>query len=163
MNEKHLEFKVANKYFAYPIALIREIMEYPQIESIAGAPSFILGVMNLRGRLVVVFDIAPLLSLPTVPVGAKTCVIVTEVKLDGDTYVIANKVDLVRQVVDVQAQQLETVPQLGGQLDTPLIKGVAKLDNRLLTVLNVNNLLSEELLNWVNHSISATELGVIDD
>jgi purine-binding chemotaxis protein CheW len=158
MKEKYLEFKVAGKYFAYPIEKIREIMEYPQIEAISGAPSQLLGVMNLRGRLVVVFDIAACLGEEVCPVSTKTCVIVTEVVRDGQIYVIANKVDLVRQVIDVSKADLEPIPELGGYLESPMVGGVAKLEQRLLTILNVDELLSNKQWFWVMDQNNRSEV-----
>ncbi|WP_425665916.1 chemotaxis protein CheW [Vibrio tubiashii] len=151
MKEKYLEFKIANKYFAYPIERIREIMEYPVVEPLASAPDKVLGVMNLRGKLVVVFDIAACLNEETYQVSSKTCVIVTEVHRGGESFVIANKVDLVRQVVDISLAELETVPNLGGRLESTLIKGVAKLEQRMLTILDVDELLSESQWHCVVH------------
>lgn len=149
MKEKYLEFKVADKYFAYPIHSIREIIEYPNIEPISGAPQQLLGVMNLRGNLVVVFDIASCLGEPTTTVTSKTCVIVTELFKEDSVYVVANKVDLVRQVIDISPQEMEEVPKLGGHFESPMVQGVAKLDERLLTILDVEQLLSHQHWSWV--------------
>jgi len=158
MKEKYLEFKVAGKYFAYPIDRIREIMEYPQIEEISGSPVQLLGVMNLRGQLVVVFDIAACLGEEIRPVSTKTCVIVTEVVRDNQTYVIANKVDLVRQVIDVSSSDLEAIPELGGYLESLMVQGVAKLEQRLLTILNVDQLLSNRQWVWVVDQANRSEV-----
>ncbi|MFM2590321.1 chemotaxis protein CheW [Vibrio sp. TBV020] len=158
MKEKYLEFKVAGKYFAYPIDRIREIMEYPQIEEISGSPAQLLGVMNLRGQLVVVFDIAACLGEEIRPVSTKTCVIVTEVVRENQTYVIANKVDLVRQVIDVSSSDLEAIPELGGYLESPMVQGVAKLEQRLLTILNVDQLLSNRQWVWVVDQANRSEV-----
>ncbi|RTZ16578.1 purine-binding chemotaxis protein CheW [Vibrio aquaticus] len=158
MKEKYLEFKVADKYFAYPIHSIREIIEYPNIEQISGAPQQLLGVMNLRGNLVVVFDIASCLGEPTTPVTTKTCVIVTEVLKENVVYVVANKVDLVRQVIDISQQEMEEVPKLGGHFESPMVQGVAKLDERLLTILNVERLLSHQQWSWLTEAQAQQEL-----
>lgn len=142
MHEKYLEFAIADKNFAYPIERIVEIIEYPHVEPLTNTPSSVLGVMNLRGKLVVVFDVASCLSEESLPITSKTCVIVTEVRYQQQGYVIASKVDMVRQVVDVAMDELEQVPDLGGCLKSSIIKGVAKLDQRMLTILDVDRLLS---------------------
>lgn len=149
MKEKYLEFKVSGKYFAFPIEQIKEIMEYPLIEPLSGSPRQLLGLMNLRGNLVVVFDIAASLGQESYPVTNKTCVIVTEVVKGDEHFTIANKVDLVRQVVDVSDSELEAVPQLGGCIESPMVKGVAKLEERLLTVLDIDKLLSNQQWSWL--------------
>lgn len=149
MTEKYLEFLVGTKHFAYSIEKIREIIEYPLVEPISGAPEQVLGVMNLRGQLVAVFDVAIFVGEPSEPVNGRTCVIVTEIVQAGERVVVANKVDLVRQVIDIEQEQLEAVPAVHQQMDSPLIGGMAKLENRLLTILDIDKLLSENQWQWL--------------
>ncbi|MGD8170209.1 chemotaxis protein CheW [Vibrio sp. TRT 21S02] len=152
--EKYLEFQLGEKSFALPIAHIREIMEYPAVESVSGAPSQVLGVMNLRGNLVVVFDIAHCLEQRSEPIGNKTCVIITENHGHG---AIGYKVDVVKQVFDINLDHLESVPQLKGRLESPMINAVAKLQNRMLTILDSDKLLSDEMWRWMNNKSLVSE------
>lgn len=149
MATKYLEFLVGNKHFGYPIEKIREIMEYPRIEPLSGAPEQVLGVMNLRGSLVVVFDIAACLGEVSAEVSSKTCVIVTEVEQGEQGAIVANKVDLVRQVMTIEPEQLEAIPVVYEQLESPLISAMAKLDARLLTILDIDKFLSKEQWQWL--------------
>ncbi|MGF1720521.1 chemotaxis protein CheW [Vibrio kyushuensis] len=149
-HDKYLEFKVGSSLFAYPIAKIKEIMEYPQVEPITGAPNYIKGAMNLRGELLPIFELSLCLGKETLQVGPKTCVVVTELEHHGERFYIGNKVDLVTQVIDINDDQLEPVPDLAGNLANPLLKGLAKLDSRLLTIIDVDQLLHSAQWDWLS-------------
>ncbi len=149
-HEKYLEFKLSDSYFAYPIARIREIMEYPDVEPIAGAPEHVKGAMNLRGQIIPVFDLALCIDKPYQPETARTCVVITEARVNGKQYLLGNKVDMVSQVLDVEDSQLEPIPELPYSIESPLLKGIAKLNGRLLTILDIDKLLTQEYVQWVN-------------
>ncbi|MBW3694741.1 purine-binding chemotaxis protein CheW [Vibrio sp. T187] len=146
---KYLEFEVANKLFAYHIRNVAEIMEYPEIESLPLSPDFVLGAINLRGSVIPIVDLAVCLGLPIQPVTAKSCVIISDVEYQGVVYQVGNKVDLVTRVIDISSAQIEKAPDLAGQLEHRVLIGVAKLDTRLLTILNVDKLLTEAQLHWL--------------
>ncbi|MGC9491433.1 chemotaxis protein CheW, partial [Vibrio genomosp. F10] len=152
--DQYLEFKVGSGLFAYPISKIKEIMEYPLVEPISGAPNYINGAMNLRGQLLPIVELSQCLGKEALSIGPKTCVVVTEIEHQGVKYIVGNKVDLVTQVMEIDSRELEAIPDLAGSLTNPLLKGLAKLDNRLLTVLDVDNLLSQEQGQWLNKSIT---------
>ncbi len=156
-SEKFLEFKIGERLFAYPISKIKEIMEYPLVEAIPGANYHIRGAMNLRGSLVPVFELSLMVGEAAWDITVKTCVIVTEVKHAGHCYVIGNKVDVVTQVLDIDVTQLEPVPDLAGKIQSDLVLGIAKLDNRMLTVLDVDRLLGPEDQQWLNTAFSADD------
>ncbi|OIQ26800.1 MAG: chemotaxis protein CheW [Vibrio sp. MedPE-SWchi] len=147
--DKYLEFKVGSSLFAYPISKIKEIMEYPQVEPITGAPDYINGAMNLRGQLLPIFELSQCLGKETLSLGPKTCVVVTELEHEGERYIIGNKVDLVTQVIDIDINQLDPIPDLAGNLTNPLLKGLAKLDARLLTIIDVDQLLASSQWKWL--------------
>ncbi|MEZ8823218.1 chemotaxis protein CheW [Vibrio amylolyticus] len=147
--DKYLEFKVGSSLFAYPISKIKEIMEYPEVEPITGSPDYINGAMNLRGQLLPIFELSLCLGKETLSLGPKTCVVVTELEHNGQHYTVGNKVDLVTQVIDIDVSQLEPIPDLAGNLANPLLKGLAKLDTRLLTIIDVDQLLVSKQLSWL--------------
>ncbi|WGW01581.1 chemotaxis protein CheW [Vibrio sp. YMD68] len=147
--DKYLEFKLGASLFAYPISKIKEIMEYPQVEPISGAPHYINGAMNLRGQLLPIFELSLCLGKETMKPGPKTCVVVTELEHQGIKYTVGNKVDLVTQVIEIDASALEVIPDLAGSLSNPMIKGLAKLETRLLTILDVDKLLNRGQEEWL--------------
>ncbi|WP_047050031.1 chemotaxis protein CheW [Vibrio mexicanus] len=149
-HEKYLEFRLSDSYFAYPIARIREIMEYPDVEPIAGAPDHVKGAMNLRGQIIPVFDLALCIDKPYQPETPRTCVVITEARVNGKQYLLGNKVDMVSQVLDLEDSQLEPIPELPYSIESPLLKGIAKLNGRLLTILDIDKLLTQEYVQWVN-------------
>ncbi|MGF1753473.1 chemotaxis protein CheW [Vibrio makurazakiensis] len=147
-NEKYLEFEVSGKQFAYHIRKVAEIMEYPDVEPLPLSPGFFLGAINLRGDVIPIVDIAICLGLESQPITKKTCVIISEIECQNTVYQVGNKVDLVTRVIDVSREQIDEAPDLAGQLEHRVLVGLAKLDSRLLTILNIDNLLSQAQLEW---------------
>ena len=151
-SEKYLEFKVDGKLFAYNIKKVAEIMEFPEIESIPLSPEFLLGAINLRGNVIPIIDLAICLNRKSQPMTAKTCVVISDVDYQGTQYKVGNKVDIVTRVIDIETGQIDKAPDLAGQLDHRVLVGVAKLDNRLLSILNVDTLMTHAQLNWLKGS-----------
>ena len=151
-SEKYLEFKVDGKLFAYNINKVAEIMEFPEIESIPLSPGFLLGAINLRGNVIPIIDLAICLNRTSTPVTAKTCVVISDVDYQGTVYKVGNKVDIVTRVMDIETVQIDKAPDLAGQLEHRVLVGVAKLDNRLLSILNVDSLMTHAQLDWLKES-----------
>jgi len=149
---KYLEFEVGDKLYAYHIRKVAEIMEYPEVESLPLSPNFVLGAINLRGSVIPIVDLAICLDRPTKAVTPKSCVIISDVEYQGSVYQVGNKVDLVTRVIDISGEQIEEAPDMAGQLEHRVLIGVAKLDNRLLTILNVDTLLTQAQLDWLKKS-----------
>nr|WP_282437141.1 chemotaxis protein CheW [Vibrio amylolyticus] len=147
-----MEFKIGPRSFAYPISRIKEIMEFPQVEPITGAPSSVIGAMNLRGQIVPVFELSIWLGVEALELTPKTCVVVTELTHNGNRYIIGNKVDLVTQVIDINDSQVEPMPDLAGTLTNPILMGLAKLDERLLTIIDVDKLLHSTQWEWLKEN-----------
>jgi purine-binding chemotaxis protein CheW len=72
------------------------------------------------------------------------------VRVNGKQYLLGNKVDMVSQVLDLEDSQLEPIPELPYSIESPLLKGIAKLNGRLLTILDIDKLLTQEYVQWVN-------------
>lgn len=151
-SEKYLEFEVGDKLYAYHIRKVAEIMEYPEVEPLPLAPDFVLGAINLRGSVIPIVDLATCLDRPTKAVTPKSCVIISDVEYQGVIYQVGVKVDLVTRVIDISSDQIEEAPDMAGQLEHRVLIGVAKLDNRLLTILNVDTLLTHAQIGWLKKS-----------
>ncbi|NVC61811.1 purine-binding chemotaxis protein CheW [Vibrio sp. 05-20-BW147] len=140
MAEKYLEFNIAHRAFACPISQVKEIIEYPLIEPVPMAPKSLLGTMNLRGRLAPVIELASILDMEPQPISKRTCVIVTEGNNSERYLLIGMKVDQVSRVLDIHSQDIEFIPELVSK--EALVLGVAKLEQKMLTVLDVSVALS---------------------
>ncbi|MBV7515937.1 chemotaxis protein CheW, partial [Pseudomonas sp. PDM25] len=95
---QHLSFRVRQARYALPIELVREIIEYGQVTAVPMMPAFIHGVINLRGNVVPVLDLAARFGLDLTEPGKRTCIVIIELELDGNGQ--AQRIGLVVDAVD---------------------------------------------------------------
>ncbi len=126
-------FSLGEEEYALAIAQVQEIVRYTQPRAIASAIPWIRGVISLRGKIVPVCDLALRLGLAS-ELGSDAEIVIVET--DGGTAGVI--VDAVEEVRTVEGDQLEAVPGAG----TELIDTIAKIDDRLIILLNLGGLFS---------------------
>ena len=107
-------------------------------------PDFIQGVVNLRGNVVPVISLANKFGLPENPIDKRTCIIIMDAQLDGDLVVMGVVVDKVLQVIEIPEEQIEPSPSLGAKIRTDFIKGMGKIEDNFIIILDVVQVLSAE-------------------
>jgi purine-binding chemotaxis protein CheW len=120
-------FSLGDEEYALPIAQVHEIIRYTEPRSVASAAMGVRGVINLRGKIVPVYDLAARLGLAN-PEGKEANIVIVE---SGGS-VAGVVVDDVDQVLTVSDEQLEDVPSSGSEA----IEAIAKLDDRLVILLD---------------------------
>jgi purine-binding chemotaxis protein CheW len=124
-------FSLGSEEYALPITRVQEIIRYTEPRSVASQTAWIRGVINLRGKIVPVCDLAQRLGLPTERLEtAKIVIVETEL---GTAGVI---VDDVEEVLTVSVDQLEAVPSA----DSDYVEAIAKVGDRLAILLNPDGL-----------------------
>ena len=103
---------------------------------------FIRGVINLRGAVVPVIDMAARFDKPSAQITRKTCIVIIEVAHAGGTQVVGVMVDAVNEVVDIESGNIEPAPSFGANIRADFIEGMGKIDGKFVIILNVNNVLS---------------------
>jgi purine-binding chemotaxis protein CheW len=140
--EQYLTFQMNDKSYGLEILNIKEIIEYSEVTEVPMTPDFILGVINLRGRVVPVIDLGLLFSGKPVVLTRRTSIIILEVKNSDLQLEIGIAVDVVNEVIDINADDIEPSPTLGDKINTAFISGMAKMDEEFLILLNVENVMS---------------------
>jgi len=134
-------FKIGNEEFGVPINQVREIVRLIQITPVPRAPSFIEGVVNLRGQVLAVIDLAKKLNLKSNPRSEKTRIIVVEV----DNNTVGMIVDEVTEVLKLPSENVKETPEvIATQIKQEYLKGIGKLDDRLLILIDLAKVLSPE-------------------
>ena len=133
-----LTFVLADEVYGIPILDVQEIRGRTDITPIPNSPPHIRGVMNLRGEIVPVLDLRARIGLP--PTDASGVSIILR---DG-TRILGMSVDSVSDVVDVTEDSLSSVPDVH-EVDETLLSGMARCDDRLILLLNVQALVSNSL------------------
>jgi len=140
--EQYLSFRCRNELLALPIRLVREIIEYGHVTPVPMMPSFIRGVINLRGHVVPVLDLASRFGHPPGNEGRRSCIIVMELEHDGQMLVMGLVVDSVDAVLDIPGDQIEPPPRFGTGIRTDFIAGMARQEDGFIVILEVDRVLS---------------------
>lgn len=141
---QYLTFMLGRETFALGILGIKEILEYAQPTDIPMMPSFIRGVVNLRGAVVPVVDLCARFGKPSTPVTKKTCVVIVETMLNGDRHVIGVVVDAVNEVLEIPNSEIEPPPTFGASVRSDFIRGMGKVRGKFVIILNEDRVLSVE-------------------
>lgn len=141
---QHLSFRVRDARYALPIDLVREIIEYGQVTTVPMMPPFIHGVINLRGNVVPVMDLAARFGQDLSVPNKRTCIVIIELDLDEQHQRIGLVVDAVDAVLDIEADQVEQAPPFGAGIRTDFIAGMARDERGFTIILDVRRVLSLE-------------------
>ena len=143
---QYLTFKLSDEVFALDVAKVREILELTTITKVPQTPDFMCGVINLRGSVVPVIDMRLKSGISKTEQTVNTCIIVVEVDLDGDVIVVGALADSVQEVIEMEPENIEPAPQIGTRLNTEFIKGMGKIDNRFVMILDIDRIFSSQEL-----------------
>jgi len=133
-------FQLGGEEFGVDIMAVQEIIKMPAITAIPQVPEYVAGVINLRGRIIVVIDLGKKFNILSSEKNEEYKVIVVEL---GDQ-VIGMMVDSVSEVLRIPGTSVDPAPDIiASGVSANYIQGVGKLDDRLLILLDLRNVLSE--------------------
>ncbi|MDD2853825.1 MAG: chemotaxis protein CheW [Desulfuromonadaceae bacterium] len=135
---QYLTFKLDEEVFALDVAKVREILEYTTVTKVPQTPDFMRGVINLRGSVVPVIDLRLKFGMSATEQSVNTCIIVTEVDMEGETILLGVLADSVQEVNEMEPAQIEAAPHIGTRLNTDFIKGMGKQDGNFVMILDID-------------------------
>jgi purine-binding chemotaxis protein CheW len=133
-------FKLENEEFGVDILKVQEINRMLTITKIPNAPSFVEGVINLRGKIIPIVDLRKRLGFNSRAYDKSTRIIVVE--LEG--LILGFIVDSVSEVLRVSESTVEPPPSIMGGIESDYIEGVGKLDDRLLILLELGKVFANK-------------------
>lgn len=133
-------FRLDNEEFGVPITQVKEINRLTAATRIPRSPSFIEGIINLRGQIIPIVDLKKRFELPLTEYTGDARIIVIQVQ--DNTFGV--QVDSVSEVLRINSSNIEAAPDIVCSIDAKYITGVAKVNDRLLIMLDLNSLLSDE-------------------
>jgi len=139
---QYLTFQVADAEYGVGILQVREIIEYDTITRVPHAPVAVRGVINLRGSVVPVVDLAVKFGLPESRITKRSCVIVVECVLDGELTVMGVLSDAVSQVIDLAMTDIEPAPAFGSRVRIEFLRGMGKVGGKFVLLLDLDRLLT---------------------
>ncbi len=140
--QQFLTFFLDGELFAFSILVVKEIIEYGQLTAVPMMPNFIRGVLNLRGQVLPVIDLAARFGRPQSEVARRTCVVIIEMDNDGEKQDVGVMVDSVSAVMDIAAAAIQPAPAFGANIRADFISGMVEIDSLFVIILNVDQVLS---------------------
>ena len=143
---QHLSFRCMKVALALPISRVREIIEYGHLTEVPMMPDYVRGLINLRGNVVPVVDLAARFGGALTQIGRRTCIIILELPNQGELALVGLVVDAVDEVLDIDPAQVEPPPSFGTAIRSDFIEGMARREEGFLILLRVDKLLDLERL-----------------
>ena len=133
-------FQLDKEIYGVNVMQVREVLRYSDIAPVPGAPSYVLGIINLRGNVVTVIDTRMRFGLPAAEVSDNTRIMIIE----SEKQVIGILVDSVAEVVDLNTADIDETPNVGTEESAKFIRGVCNRNEDLLILIDLNKLLTDE-------------------
>ncbi len=140
--QQYLTFGLGSEMFAVGTLSVKEIIEYGQMTVVPMMPDFIRGVINLRGAVVPVIDLAARFGRGETAVTRRTCIVIVEVPHEDAKQDIGVVVDAVSAVLEIAPADIEPVPAFGAKIRSDFIAGMGKVAGRFVILLEVGKVLS---------------------
>lgn len=140
---KYLTFSLADEHYGLDIVRVQEIVGLIPVTRVPRLPAFVAGVINLRGRVIPVVDLRLSFGMPASDMGERTCIVIVSIEHpDGSSVTRGAIVDEVSDVVRFSADEVEPTPEFGTSVDTSFIKGVGRLGERVVLLLDIDRALT---------------------
>ncbi len=146
---QYLTFRLGEEVFALDIGKVREVLDFTTVTRIPRMPDFMRGVINLRGSVIPVVDLRIKFGMAESETTVNTCIIISEVTVDGDTTVLGALADSVQEVLDLDKENIAPAPRIGTKLRTDFIKGMGKQHDRFVILLDIDRVFSTDELAMV--------------
>jgi len=155
--EQYLTFFLVNEECAISILKVREIIEYDTITTVPRMAPWMRGVINLRGSVVPVVDLAAKFEMEQKPVGKTTCIVIVEAQFEDHPIIVGLIVDAVSQVMELSHDDIRSVPDFGTSVNMDYLIGMAQSGRKFALLLDVDKVLTTEELRDLSVVSSSVE------
>jgi purine-binding chemotaxis protein CheW len=132
-------FRLGEETYGINVMQVREVLRYTEIAPVPGAPSYVIGIINLRGNVVTVVDTRERFGLAQTEVTDSTRIVI----LESEDQVVGIMVDAVAEVVYLRQSEIEIAPNVGSNESSRYIQGVCHKNDELLILIEIEKLLTE--------------------
>jgi purine-binding chemotaxis protein CheW len=147
--EQYLTFMQGGEMFAIGILAIKEIIQYDGVTTVPMMPECIRGVINLRGAVVPVMDLAARFGRKASEVTKRTCIVIVEVEAEGERHDVGVVVDAVSEVIEIAPADIEPPPTFGARIRSEFMQGMGKVRGKFVILLDADRVLSIEELSSI--------------
>jgi len=150
---QYLTFLVGEESFAINILDVKEIIEVNTITRVPMTPNYIRGVINLRGNVVAVIDLAARIGRGVSTLSKRTCIVLVEVEVHDEAQTIGMLVDEVDEILEIPESNIQPPPDFGTDIRTDFIQAMARVGDEFIILLEINRVLSVEELSQIQDMV----------
>ncbi len=147
---QYLTFRLAEEIYGIDVRSVREILELPRITRIPRLSSSLLGVMNVRGRVVPVVDLRVKLGMQQEPPTENSAVVIVERPGSAADTLIGVLVDSVAEVLTVENDAVQPPPKMGAPVEAQLLYGMVRGGDDFVLLLRIENVFTDEAIEQVS-------------
>lgn len=152
-----LTFLLDDEVYGVDIRQIQEVLEYRKVTRVPRSQPFLLGVINLRGKVVPVLDLRRLFDMTLADITVNTCIVIIDILLDGEKVSIGVLTDAVKEVVELPVCEISAPPRIGSRVNNRFISGMGKQDGGFIVILNVQKVMADEEINAMLDAVNEGE------
>lgn len=141
-SNSYLSFNLGDEEFAAHVGKVLNILEMIKITEVPMAPTYMKGVINLRGAVLPVIDTRIKFGMPATVYTPNTCIVVLDIDMDGDSVHVGALVDSVQAVLEIPSEEILPPPSIGSRYKSEFIEGVANIEDRFVMLLNMDMVFS---------------------
>lgn len=139
---QYLTFRVGRDLFGVATRYVREILEFHAITQVPMMPPLVRGVINLRGAVVPIIDLAERFGLGSTELGPRACLVIVELQDSGEAHLMGALVNAVTAVAEIEPRLLRQAPAFGSRIAPEYIEDLARVDEHFLTLLRMEQVLN---------------------
>jgi purine-binding chemotaxis protein CheW len=143
---KYLTFSLAGEEYGVGILKVKEIIGLMPITLVPRTPDYMKGVINLRGKVIPIVDLRKKFGMITTDNTERTCIVVMEISSPGGPILMGIVVDSVSEVLNIRNTEIDDPPEIGSDLETDYILGMAKINGGVKILLDIDRVMQENEL-----------------
>jgi purine-binding chemotaxis protein CheW len=137
----YLSFTLNDEEFATNVGSVMSILEMPKITKLPNAPTYMRGIINLRGEVLPVIDIHYKFGLPEAKITSGTCILVMEATVEGQYIRFGILVDAVNEVHEIEPSKIAPTPTLGSKYRSDFLEGIYQNNDSFIMIVDIENVL----------------------
>jgi purine-binding chemotaxis protein CheW len=153
----YLTFKLGDEYFAANVSKVLNILEMTKVTKVPKAPTYMKGVINLRGAVLPLIDTRIKFDMPETEYTPNTCVLVLDIDMNGESVHVGALVDSVQEVLEFDDVNIQPPPSIGTRYKSEFIEGVAKVEDDFIMILNMDLIFSTDELSILKESFKENQ------
>jgi len=154
-SSSYLTFALGDERFAIPVDQVQEVVEFGHVTKVPNAPDYMLGIINLRGRVLPLLDTKLKLGLPATALSQKSRIMVLDLQLEDDKNLqIGAMVDLAREVIEISENEIQDAPEFEDLKSSAPITGIVNKQGDITMIMDITRVFSTTEITELNKSLN---------